>query len=253
MRNIVMSVSYEGTNYCGFQTQPNLDTVQEQIEKALLMLTGEMIEVIASGRTDAGVHARRQIFNFLTESQIPIERWCIAMNTRLPNDIVIHEAMEVPIDFHSRYSVKRKTYRYCIHRSKFPSLFARHTRFHHPMPLDIEAMAEALSHLVGEHTFTSFCSIRTAVGSHVRTIYDATIYFEPEPVPGDGAAGVIQIEITGNGFLYNMVRIIVGTIIQVGTGKRKSSDIPKILAAQNRKAAGPTAMAHGLILWNVEY
>jgi tRNA pseudouridine38-40 synthase len=248
-----MSISYVGTAYCGFQSQPGLTTVQGVLEEALRVLTGEEIQVQASGRTDAGVHAREQVISFHTASRIPIERWSLALSSRLPADISAFRAYEAPMDFHARFSAKRKTYRYSIQRSRFVNVFHRNTRFHHPMPLDVSAMAAAAKHLEGEHSFTSFCSVKTAVGSHVRTIYEAGVAFEPEECPGDSSAGVIHIQLTGNGFLYNMVRIIAGTLIEVGEGKRHADDIPGILQACNRAAAGPTAMAHGLTLWSVSY
>jgi len=245
MRNLCMTVSYVGTAYNGFQTQPGLETVQKHIEDAIMHLTGEETKIIASGRTDAGVHAIGQVFNFTTASAIPIRRWCLALNTRLPKDIVVWKAIEVPLDFHSRRSAKRKTYRYTINNNRFPDVFQRHTQFHHPTPLDVEAMRNGLSYLVGEHDFTSFTSRHSTKQSHVRTVYEATLEIE-QP-------GVIHIDITGNGFLYNMVRIIVGTLVWVGEGKLKSEQMANILAAQDRSFAGPTAVAHGLTLCEVFY
>ncbi|QGQ99917.1 tRNA pseudouridine(38-40) synthase TruA [Paenibacillus psychroresistens] len=248
-----MVVSYDGTAYCGFQIQPRDHTVQQELERAIYVLTGERVKVISSGRTDAGVHAKAQVINFLTECIIPIDRWCFAVNTRLPRDIVVHKASEAPLNFHSRHHAKRKTYRYTIQRSKIPDVFYRHTRFHHPTRLDLSEMQNGLSHLVGEHDFSAFCSARTPVGSHVRTIYEATMEFIAEPSSGDGQAGVIHIYITGNGFLYNMVRIIVGTLLQIGQGKRSGVEMNQILLSGDRNKAGPTAMAHGLTLWEVSY
>lgn len=253
MRNIAMLVSYDGTGYNGFQTQPGGNTIQDKLEEAIRHLTEEKLKIIGSGRTDAGVHARGQVFNFATGSRIPVERWCLALNSRLPRDIIVRRAQEVPADFHARRSAKRKTYRYIIQRSKFPDVFHRNTRFHHPMPLAVEPMREALAAFAGEHDFTSFCSVRTPVESHVRTIFSTRLIEEPYADPEDGAAGVIHLEVTGNGFLYNMVRIIAGTVMEIGAGKRSPSDIPRILAGRNRELAGPTAVPHGLILWNVDY
>jgi tRNA pseudouridine38-40 synthase len=248
-----MIVSYEGTSYFGFQTQPIKNTIQDKLEEAIALLTGEKVKIHSSGRTDAGVHARAQAINFLTNSSIPIRRWCIALNSRLPRDIVVSQASEVPLHFHARHSAKRKTYRYSIQRSKFHDVFYRKTRFHHPSALNIENMRDALLHVEGTHDFSSFCSLRTPVGSHVRTIYQASIEFIAEPNDGDGQAGVIHIDITGNGFLYNMIRIIVGTLLQIGEGKRSSSDMQMILEAKDRAKAGPTALPQGLILWEVVY
>lgn len=244
MKNVRMTVAYDGTNYHGFQTQPSGNTIQDQLEAGIRMLTSEEIRINGSGRTDAGVHARAQVFNFHTESRIPIDRWAIALNARLPDDIVIQSAEEVPEDFHARFSAKRKTYRYAIDTSKFPNVFTRQYRFHHHAPLDVAAMREGLAALVGEHDFTSFASPQSTQPSHVRTIFDASIEQHQ-----DG----LDIFVTGNGFLYNMVRIIAGTAIWIGEGKMSASDIPGILAACDRTKAGPTAMAHGLMLWHVEY
>jgi tRNA pseudouridine38-40 synthase len=244
MRNICMVVSYEGTEYNGFQTQPIGRTIQDEIEKAIKILTGEDIRIDGSGRTDAGVHAYGQVFNFHTGSPIPIERWALALNTRLPNNIVIRSAVEMPENFHSRRSAKRKTYRYSIGTGKHPDVFNRRYQFHHYNPLDVNKMREALNYLVGEHDFTSFTSIHSTKSSHIRTIYDVSLVEQN---------GVIHTFITGSGFLYNMVRIIMGTLIWVGEGKRSPSDMVEILSARNRDKAGPRAMAHGLTLWNVSY
>lgn len=251
LRNIRMTVSYDGAAYNGFQIQPGLTTVQEELEKSIKLLTGEQLKITASGRTDAGVHARGQVFNFCTESQIPLERWCLALNSRLPEDIVVRDALHVPDDFHSRRSAKRKTYRYTVRCGKNPDVFKRHLEFHHPALLDIEGMREGLRHIVGEHDFSSFCSARTTKNSFIRTIYEAKL--KCEPFDEDLNSFAFHIILTGNGFLYNMVRIIVGTLLQVGEGKRSGSEIKAILEAKNRAKAGPTAMAHGLMLWEVFY
>lgn len=244
MRNIRMVVSYDGTGYYGFQTQPGGNTVQDIIEKANKAITGEDERIIGSGRTDAGVHARGQVFNFFTHSSIPVERWALALNTRLPKDIVVLHADEVSLEFHSRRSAKKKTYRYTIDTNKFPDVFERNYRFHHPTPLNVAAMQSALAALIGEYDFTSFASRQSTKSSHVRTIYDAHL------VEGEGK---LDIYVTGNGFLFNMVRIIVGTLLWVGQGKREAAEMAAILQARDRSAAGPTAMAHGLMLWDIEY
>lgn len=253
MRNIAMMLGYDGSSYSGFQTQPFGNTIQDKLEEAVAILTGEKVKIHGSGRTDAGVHARGQVISFLTESQIPIERWCLALNGRLPADIRIYRAWEAPVDFHARKSAKRKTYHYTIQRSRINDIFHRHTRLHHPQPLNYEAMKEAVQALIGEHDFRSFCTVRTDKEYFVRTIYQAELTFTPEPQPGDDLAGIITFSITGSGFLYNMVRIVVGTLIQIGEGKRKAADMAAILQAQDRARAGPTAVAQGLILWSVEY
>jgi len=253
VRNIAMVIGYDGTGYSGFQTQPSGNTIQDKLEEAIRHLTGEDVKIHGSGRTDAGVHSRGQVIHFHTESSIPIERWSLAVNTRLPHDIMVYQAWEAPMEFHARKSAKRKTYRYSIQRSRFPDVFHSRTRFHHPLSLDTEAMRTALAMLQGEHDFTSFCTVRSVIETKIRRIYETSLVFESCPLPGDEQAGVIHIDITGNGFLYNMVRIIVGTLIDIGQGKRKSSDMGVILAARDRGKAGPTAVAHGLTLWRVEY
>lgn len=254
MRNICMKVSYDGTNYSGFQTQPDGKTIQDALEKAIENLTGEQLKITASGRTDAGVHANGQVFNFLTASKIPVERWCLALNARLPEDILVSEAVEVPLEFHSRRSAKRKTYRYTINANQFPDLFHRRTQLHHPGKLNIEAMQDALKHFIGTYDFTSFASRHSTKPSHIRTLYDAYLKVDTSMCRAHTRdQGVIHIYVTGNGFLQHMVRIMVGTLLFVGEGKISPKDIPTILQGKNRSLAGPTAESKGLILWNVEY
>lgn len=265
-RNLCLVIGYDGTSYYGFQSQPGGNTVQDRLEEAIHMLTGDRTHVTGAGRTDAGVHARKMAVNFYTESQIPVERWAIALNTRLPDDIIVHAAQEVPDDFHARRHAVRKTYRYTINCRKFPDIFRRHYEFHHPTPLDIEAMQAGLQYLIGEHDFTSFTSPLSTKPHHVRTLIEAKIVAEPcrdeianhleaadlLRYPGK-SRGVYHIYVTGSGFLYQMVRIIVGTILQVGEGKRTPEGITDILEARNRANAGPTAVPHGLALWDIEY
>ena len=258
MRNLLMTVSYDGTHYFGFQTQPGGNTVQDHIEAAILQLTGETIKIHGSGRTDAGVHAREQPFHFHTASQIPVERWRMALNGRLPADIRVISAREVPLDFHSRRSAKRKTYRYTINANRVPDVFQRNYQLHHPGKLHVEAMREALPFLLGTHDYTSFASRHSTKASHVRTIYDARLIVDPSmDSPGselqEQGQGIIHLYITGNGFLQHMVRIIVGTLLQVGEGKRSAASLKDILEAKDRAAAGPTAESKGLMLWNVQY
>lgn len=271
MRNIGLIVSYDGTNYYGFQSQPGGNTIQNKLEEAIQALSGEVIHVTGSGRTDAGVHARGQVVNFTTSSSIPIERWMLALNTRLPNDIVVQSVFLVPDQFHARRGAKSKTYRYTINCNRNPDLFRRRYQFHHPTPLDFAAMRSGLECLLGEHDFSSFTAPKSTKSSHVRTILDVRMdleeaYPDHYPIPADHFGrewdelhypgkqrGVIHLYVTGSGFLYNMVRIIAGTLIQVGEGKRTAGDMKTILDACNRAAAGPTAMPHGLSLWEVVY
>lgn len=253
LRNLRFTISYDGTAYSGFQIQPNADTIQYRLEQAVYLLTGEHVKVASSGRTDAGVHAKAQVINFTTNSKIPVERWCLALNARLPKDIVAHTAEEVPPSFHSRKAAKRKTYCYTIRAVRFPDVFHRNYEYHHPTHLNVEAMREALPCLLGEHDFTSFCTVRTDKEVKVRTLYEARMVLETDELTGGGQVERIRIIVSGNGFLYNMVRIIVGTLIQIGEGKRPSSDMQRILEARNRAEAGPTAEAMGLMLWKVDY
>ncbi len=265
-RNIALVISYDGTGYNGYQSQPNGNTVQDKLEEAIRILTGEELRITGSGRTDAGVHARKMVVNFRTESKIPIERWAVALNARLPEDIVVHSARVMREEFHAIRDALRKTYRYTINCSKFPDPFRRKYEYHHPLPLDVEAMREALTHLVGEFDFTSFASPLSTKPSHIRTIYEARLEMEEPPLafptllesfdlaryPGK-SRGLIHLYVTGNGFLYQMVRIIAGTVLHVGEGKLAPGDIPAILAAKDRSRAGPTAVPQGLTLWDVDY
>jgi tRNA pseudouridine38-40 synthase len=253
LRNLRFTISYDGTAYSGFQIQPKADTIQHRLEQAVFMLTGETVKVISSGRTDAGVHAKAQVINFTTSSKIPVERWCLALNARLPKDIVAHTAEEVLPSFHSRKAAKRKTYCYTIRSARFPDVFHRNYEYHHPTHLNVEAMREALPCLLGEHDFTSFCTVRTDKEVKVRTLYEVRMETESDELMAAGKVGRIRLIVTGNGFLYNMVRIIAGTLIQIGEGKRTSSDMQRILEARDRSQAGPTAEAMGLTLWKVDY
>lgn len=254
MRTIALLVSYDGTAYNGYQSQPDGNTIQDRLEQAIAILLGQPVKVHGSGRTDAGVHALGQVVSFRTDSRIPIERWALALNARLPDDIVVRAAVEAPEAFHARRSAIRKTYRYAVDSSQFPDVFGRQYAFHHPTPLRFDAMRQALGHLIGEHDFTSFTSPHSTRPHHVRTIYEATLVNVPG---GDGFAeegrGKSCLYLTGNGFLYNMVRIIAGTLLLVGEGKLQPDDMRRIVEARDRSKAGPTAMPHGLTLMSVEY
>ena len=245
IRKVKCTLSYDGSKYGGFQVQANSVTVQELIQAALEKVAKERIIIHASGRTDAGVHARGQVFHFQTSCQVPLERWSFALNSLLPDDIAILAAEEVPGTFHSRFDVVEKTYRYCLMNRKVHDVFYRNYAWHIPVLLNVDAMKQAAVYLIGEHDFTSFCSTRSIVENKVRHVYEILIEEESE--------GKIWISIRGNGFLYNMVRIIVGTLVQVGLGKRNSNGIIAILEAKDRKQAGETAPAHGLFLWEVKY
>lgn len=244
MRNIALIVSYDGTAYRGFQTQPGGGTVQDELERAIRSLTGEENRIEGSGRTDAGVHALGQVVSFRTASPIPIVKWALALNGRLPGDIIVRSAHEMPEDFHARYSAVRKTYRYSLSTGKYPNIFTARFRHHHYRPLDVDAMREGIRFFIGEHDYTAFSSAGAPRKSNVRTIYAAWLEHEGED---------LHLHWTGSGFLYNMVRIMAGTLIEVGEGKKAPGHIPAILQRKDRNMAGPTAPAQGLALWQVEY
>lgn len=244
MKRIKLIVSYDGTGYCGWQVQPNGITVEEVLNKALQKLTGEDIHVIGASRTDSGVHALGNVAVFDTETTIPAERIAAALNQRLPEDIVIRSSEEVPGDFHPRYCDCTKTYEYRILNAKIPVPTMRHTHYFVSYDLNIEDMRQAASYLVGEHDFVSFCNIRTDVENTVRTVYSLGIEKQGEEM---------IVRITGNGFLYNMVRIIVGTLVRVGRGFYPPEKVKEILEAKDRKAAGVTAPPQGLYLVEIRY
>ena len=246
----MLTVAYDGTDYCGWQIQPDKDTIEGVLDRELTRLLGEDIRVIGASRTDAGVHAEGAIAVFDTKSNIPPEKFSYAMNQSLPEDIVIRKSEEVAPDFHPRKVNCKKTYRYSIWHDTFPMpTNARYTHQIH-YPLDIEKMKDAAVHFIGEHDFAGFCSAAADVETTVRTIYDIHIETPDTPVVKDGRRfyKTIEIYVTGNGFLYNMVRIIAGTLIDVGTGRIEAGDIPGIIASCDRSLAGNTAPAKGLTL-----
>ena len=245
MRNIKLTIEYDGKDFNGWQKQPNKLNIQGTIEEAIKRITGEEIDLMASGRTDAGVHAFGQVANFKTNSNIPIEKIPIAINTNLKKSIRIVDAQEVDERFHSRLSCKRKTYRYVINCGKYESAIYRNLETYVPFKLDVKKMQEAAKYFEGEHDFKAFKASGTSSKSSVRTIYKANVI----PQKNDR----IFIELTGNGFLYNMVRIIAGTLVEVGEGKIEPDRIPEIIDSKNRENAGKTLPAKGLFLLNVEY
>ncbi len=239
-----MTVAYDGTDFHGFQAQPHLRTVQGELEQAIRKLTGEPVQVIGSGRTDAGVHAWGQTVNFLTSSRIPVEKWPLAMNANLPPDVVVRDAQEVPESFHSRYDASGKVYRYQIDRGAVPDVFCRRYAWHVPYKLDLERMRQAAGHLTGEHDFTSFCNAAAPIEDKVRRV---------DQVAVEEQGNLLRITVQGSGFLWNMVRIMAGTLVDVGRGRIDPQQIPDILQARDRKRAGVTAPAHGLALLEVHY
>ena len=244
MRNIKLTIEYEGKDYNGWQKQPNKLNIQGEIERAIQIVTGQEVELIGSGRTDAGVHAFAQVANFKIESDFPIEKIATAINSQLKKSIRVLKAQEVPLEFHSRYHCHKKTYGYIIENSEQGTAIYRNNTFHVSQPLDVEKMQQAANYLVGEHDFSSFKSSGTSSKSSVRTIYQAQVLKEQTRV---------IIMLTGNGFLYNMVRIIAGTLVEIGLGHMEPEEMKKILEAKDRQKAGKTLAAQGLFLMNVEY
>lgn len=244
MKRVKIIVAYDGTNYCGWQVQPNGITIESVLNHHLSELLGEEIRVIGASRTDSGVHADGNVAVFDTSARMLAERISYALNTRLPQDIRIQDSCEVPSDFHPRFQRTVKTYEYRICSRKFPDPCSRLYSLFYYWELDVEQMKKAAAYLVGEHDFTSFCTKKEEVTNCVRTIYSLDI---------EKNGDQIVLRIRGNGFLYNMVRIITGTLLRVGGGLIKPEQIPEILAAQDRSAAAETAPAHGLKLVKIEY
>ena len=241
---VKLVVAYEGTNYCGWQIQPNGITIEQVLNETLSSLLGEEITVTGASRTDAGVHSLGNVAVFETHTKMPADKISFALNQRLPEDIVVQESCQVPEDFHPRFSKSRKTYEYRILNCRFRQPLERRTSYFYHYPLNVSAMQKAAAYLVGEHDFTSFASVHAQTNTYVRTIYALDVVRE-----GD----MIRIRVQGNGFLYNMVRIIAGTLIQVGAGIKKPEDMESILAGKDRELAGPTAPAHGLTMIGLEY
>lgn len=269
MKRIMLTVSYDGTNYCGWQIQPTGITVEEVLNREISALLGEDIHVLGVSRTDSGVHALANLCVFDTNSQIPAEKMCFAINQSLPSDIVIQSSCEVPLDFHPRKCDSIKTYEYVIYNAKVPNpTQKRHSHFFY-QPLNIGKMREAAAYLVGEHDFKSFCSTHTDKEYTVRTLTDISISCEEEGEDVSAKASqrgnselcssgrlapakIIKIRVSGTGFLYNMVRIIVGTLLRVGTGFWDPAYVQEILEAKDRGAAGPKAPACGLTLISIK-
>ena len=283
---ILMRVAYDGTAYSGWQLQPNAATIEGELNKALFDLTGEEIQVTGASRTDAGVHSLGNVCVFDTDTRIPAEKICYALNTRLPEDIRVTQSREVDGDFHPRHTDSEKTYEYRIWNDRFPSpVLSRYSHFSYRR-IDIEKMREAARLLVGEHDFGAFCSTGSQAETTVRTIYAVDVIEEynkdymveeynkdcmveeynkdymldvPEEADTehaddkDGFGRMIKIRVTGSGFLYNMVRIIAGTLLDIGTGLLEVSDMEKALATHNREDAGPTAPACGLTMIGIRY
>ena len=244
MKRIKLVVAYDGTNYRGWQLQPNGVTIEEMLNRALTDLLREPITVIGASRTDSGVHARGNIAVFDTENRMAPEKICFALNARLPDDIRIQSSQEVPEDWHPRKANCTKTYEYKILNRKIAMPLERLYAHFCYFPLDVERMQEAGNYLVGEHDFKSFCTTRTQAEDTIRTIYSLSVTKQDD---------MITIRISGSGFLYNMVRIIAGTLMKVGMGVYPPEHVVTILEARDRRQAGQTAAAHGLTLVSMEY
>ena len=243
MKRIMLTVAYDGTNYCGWQIQPTGLTVEEVLNHHLSRLLKEDVHVLGVSRTDAGVHAHANLCVFDTETRIPPEKICLAVNQSLPEDIVVQASREVPGWFHPRKWDSIKTYEYVIHNARIPDPLTRRYSYFYFMPLDAEKMRRGAAYLVGEHDFKSFCSAHSDKDYTVRTVTELS-------VTRDGDRIVLRISATG--FLYNMVRIIVGTLLRVGTGFWTPEHVQEILEAKDRRLAGPKAPAEGLALMEIK-
>ena len=247
MRRIKLTVAYDGTNYCGWQVQPNGITIEEVLNKAICTLTGEEIAVIGASRTDSGVHAMGNIAVFDTGSRIPAERFSYALNQRLPEDIVVTKSEEVSLDWHPRYQNSLKTYEYHILNTKTPVPTKRLYNCFVSFDLDVNRMRQGAQYLLGEHDFAAFCCIRTNAKTTVRTVTDLQI--QQNPLKPEE----ITIRITGNGFLYNMVRIIAGVLIRVGRGFYEPEKVLELLEGRERKKEAVTAPPQGWCLMEIVY
>jgi tRNA pseudouridine38-40 synthase len=243
-RWLKLTVAYDGTAYAGWQIQPDEPTVQGVVEAAWREITREKIHVTAAGRTDAGVHALGQVVGVVTENGLPAGDLHRGLNAVLPKDVAMIAVEEVQEGFHATHDAVAKTYRYQIHNGRTPDVFNRHFAWHYPQPLDAEAMHAAAQALVGQHDFASFESAGSERPDTVRTLTKANVSRD---------ADRITLEVTGDGFLYNMVRAIVGTLVEVGKGARDAAWVAEVLAARDRRVAGQTAPPHGLFLVRVEY
>lgn len=244
-KRIKLVVAYDGTNYCGWQVQPNGETIEGVLNRELSSLLGGDIKVTGASRTDSGVHSLGNVAVFDTDTRIPPEKISYALNIRLPEDIVVQDSCEVAPDFHPRHCNSRKTYEYRILNRRFAMPTRRLDTYFYHRPLDVERMQQAARYLEGTHDFKSFCSVNTVVEDTVRTIYTLQVIKD--------ADDIITIRVQGSGFLYNMVRILAGTLIQVGIGAMEPEQMTEILEAKDRSASGPTAPAQGLTMMGIEF
>ncbi len=244
MRNIKVIIEYDGTGYHGWQSQENAVSVQRVVEDAFKKLTGENIKLIGASRTDTGVHSYGQTANFLTESKIPAEKFFLAVNCLLPPDISVVHSEEVPKDFHSRFDAKGKKYKYLIYNDRAPSALLRSRAFHVPVPLNLEAMKKAAEYIPGKKDFSAFKASGSNVKDSIRTVWGIELQKKDK---------IIELTVSGDGFLYNMVRIIAGTLVDVGMGRIAPDELGTIIESRDRTRAGRTAPAHGLYLVEVYY
>lgn len=244
MPKIKLIIEYDGSNYHGFQYQENAITVQERLEDSIHALTGERVKLICAGRTDAGVHALGQVVTFDSQASIPASRWEMALNSFLPDEIRVLDSAQVADDFNPRFHAVRKKYKYLIYRKKHGAVFYRNYALHNREKLDIQSMQKACGYFLGHHNFRAFCA-RGSSNKTFNRIVDQCILLERE--------SFWEFHIAANGFLYNMVRIIMGTILEVGRGKYQPEHIMNIIASQSRVEAGPTVPPQGLYLCWVEY
>lgn len=243
-RRIRLVIQYDGTGYVGWQLQENGVSVQQRLNEALLAATGELIQLHGSGRTDSGVHARAQVAHFDTNARIPADKFAIALNMRLPRDIRVLYSGEAPEDFHARFSAKQKTYRYTVLTGLHDDVFTRRTALHVHTPLDFERMRLAAADALGEHDFYAFMSAGSALERTVRTVFRSE---------WTQTGRYLFYDVSANGFLYNMVRILAGTMLEIGSGKLPQDAILRALASKRRSDAGATAPPHGLALMRVQY
>ena len=245
MRNIQLFIEYDGTHYLGWQVQAKGPTLQGTIEEKIALITREKVNLIGSGRTDAGVHAIAQVAHFKTQTKMDAHSIQKALNSLLPTDIVIKHVEEVQEDFHARKRAKSKVYEYRILNQNFRSVFNRNYAWHIPQELNLREMKIATQYLIGEHDFSSFRSVGTPTKTAVRKVIRADWKRERN--------GLIRFEIEANGFLKQMVRAIIGTFVEVGKGRISPDEFKQIITSKDRKKAGPTAPAHGLFLKEVKY
>jgi tRNA pseudouridine38-40 synthase len=272
MRNLKLTLAYDGTRYAGWQIQPNGLSIQEVLQQAIRAVTGEEPKLLVAGRTDAGVHALGQVCNFQTKSSIPCSGLQAALQAQLPPDIAVREVQDVPLDFHATYSAKRKHYCYVVHNSRWPNPFTRHYAYQYHIPLDVKVMRAAAQHLLGTHDFRCFETQWPNKATSIRTIFHADVSrhsgcpvhalrkHEPLLTPAESESveasldgDYLWFDLVADGFLYNMVRAIVGTLIRIGRGYWQPDDMRRIIQQQDRSLAGETAPPQGLYLVSVEY